>query len=230
MAVSKTVDGVVALPAAFTLGPTSTPTVTTSTGTSTSNLNCPSCCSNVKYLPGWFGGTSLSGTDPGICPGAVDNSAPVTLYFLFSLTPDTGVNLADLCLPSSISLQVIADDPLFPSKLRFTSVYSSCSTISSPATRLYPTSSSNIWVLTQPAAYTGSRGRLQFSMTACDCSGNTLWFSPYSNWNLGYSSLSCSPFSATFGAFGPGVPTPAIAGYFYQNTVYKGTFTITVTT
>lgn len=229
MAVSTTVDSVLALPAAFTVGPTPTPTVATSTGTSTSNLNCPSCCSTVKYLTGWFGGPSLSGTDSGICPGAVDNSAPVTLYFSFSLTPDTGVNLADLCLPSSISLQVIADDPLFPNKLRFTTVYSSCSSVSSPTTRLHPTSS-NIWVLTQPDPYTGTRGRLQFSMTACDCSGNTIRFSPYSNWTLGYSSLSCSPFSATFGAFGPGVPSPAVPGYFYQNNVYKGTFTITVTT
>ncbi len=217
MAASVTVSDVLGIPAAFALGPNPTPTVTSGTGATTTNLNCPSCCSNIKYLPGWFGGQG----DSGICPGAVANSAPVTLYFSFALTPDSGVSLSDLCLPSSISLQVIADAPLYPSKLRFATLYSSCSSVSPPTTRLYPTSS-NIWVITQPDPYTGTRGRLQFSMTACDCSGNTLRFAPYSNYTLGYSSLSCSPFSATFGASGP-------VGYFYQNNVYKGTFIITVT-
>ena len=81
----------------------------TSGGTTTQALSCSSCCApTVYYLPYWFGGF-YSG---GICLGAVNNTVPVTLTATFTLSGYGGYTLADMCLPASVSVDVIADDPL----------------------------------------------------------------------------------------------------------------------
>lgn len=181
-------------------------------GSTTTAINCAPCCSNVRFLEAIFGAS-------GACPGAVDNSVPVTLYATFNLTATGSHNLADYCLPASATLEIIADDYYLTMATRFTSFSASCSAVSPPTTRLVPKQ--------DKAFYFWKSGSLLYfyikneslgSIDVCDCtsSGTAYLYAFGGRTSL---STSCSPFSITF-------PT----GYIYNSSnVVIGTWTVTFT-
>lgn len=196
---------------AFSIAPTGSASGT-SGGTTTSTINCAPCCSTVKFLEAIFGAS-------GACPGAVDNSVPVTLYATFNLTATGSHNLADYCLPASATLEIIADDYYLTMGTRFTSFSASCSAVSPPTTRLVPKQSKAFYFYKSGSSlYFYIKNDSLGSIDVCDCSstGKAYLYSfggPYAT------STTCSPFSITFGA-----------GKIYNSSnVVIGTWTVTFT-
>ena len=189
----------------------------TSGGTTTQALSCSSCCApSVYYLPYWFG-EFYSG---GICPGAVNNNVPVTLTATFTLSGYGGYTLADLCLPASVSVDVIADDPLRVGNLYLVTPASSCSSVSPPTTRFNikaGLASPYDWI------FYVDGGGLTVGFTACNCS--TSFALNFNRWTtflnpvpMIRSTTSCSPFSVTY-----------TGGTIWQGTTRKGSFDVTFT-
>lgn len=183
-------------------------------GTTTTAINCAPCCSTVKFLEAIFGAS-------GACPGAVDNSVPVTLYATFNLTATGSHNLADYCLPASETLEIIADDYYLTMGTRFTSFSSSCSAVSPPTTRLVPNKAK--------AFYFWKYGSLLYfyisneslgTITVCDCNSSSSSLAYLIKYGaMPATSTTCSPFSITFGT-----------GNIYNfSNVVIGTWTVTFT-
>lgn len=181
-------------------------------GSTTTAINCAPCCSNVKFLEAIFGAS-------GACPGAVDNSVPVTLYATFNLTATGSHNLADYCLPASETLEVIADDYYLTMGTRFTSFSASCSAVSPPTTRLVPK---------QPKAFFFWKfGSLLYfyikneslgGINVCDCTSSGT-AQMYAFGGMPATSTTCSPFSITFGT----------GNIYNSSNVVIGTWTVTFT-
>lgn len=186
----------------------------TSGGSTTQTLSCSSCCVPlVYYLPTWF-------SSYGLCPGAVDNTAPVTLTATFTLSGYGGYTLAEMCLPTSASVDVIADDPIRPSNLYFVTPSTTCSLVSPPTTRFNvksPLASPYDWVFT----LFNNGTKLYFSLALCNCSTSFALTSSDSFFGSGpliLSSSNCSPFSISF-----------TGGSIFQTYIRKGSFDVTFT-
>lgn len=205
----------------------------TSAGTTTGTLSCPSCCSSgVKYLPGWFSYADPSrGLYAGLCPGAVNNSVPVTVYATFSLTPAAGVNLADYCIPSSFTIEMIANDPVYPSRLKPLSYATTCPPIY-PATR-YGFLNITGQGYFEASVNTGANPYLVVSRTnMCSCNNvGSLVFSSYYIPTTQFSPTiygsldSCSPFSLTFSKVNP---FGSLANFYWQSSLV-GNWSVTFT-
>lgn len=205
----------------------------TSAGTTTGTLSCPSCCSSgVKYLPGWFSYADPSrGLYAGLCPGAVNNSVPVTVYATFSLTPAAGVNLADYCIPSSFTIEMIANDPVYPSRLKPLSYATTCPPIY-PATR-YGFLNITGQGYFEASVNTGNNPYLNLTnVNMCSCNNvNYLIFGSYyvPTYYAGsiYGTLgSCSPFSLTFSKASPFGEIAKFYWYFSLLGNWSVTFTL----
>lgn len=193
----------------------------TSGGTTTQTLSCSSCCTPpVKYLAPWFGGPYTAG----LCPAAVDNSAPVTLTATFTLSGYGGYSLADLCLPTSASVDVISDDPIRPGNLYLVTPASSCSSVSPPTTRFNikaQLASPYDWIFSLASGTSATN--LQVGFFGCNCSTSfNLNFNAgtiFLNWQpMTLSSSNCTPFSITY-----------TGGTIWQGTTRKGSFDVTFT-
>ena len=189
----------------------------TSSGTTTQTLSCSSCCQPfVYYLPYWFGGFYTAG----LCPGAVDNTVPVTLTATFTLSGYGGYTLADLCLPTSASVDVIADDPIRPGNLYLVTPSTTCSSVSPPTTRFNVKASLATpydWI------FSFSGNDLTVGFTGCNCSSSfALNFNRWTIFQnpspLILSSSNCSPFSITY-----------TGGTIWQSSTRKGSFDVTFT-
>jgi len=194
-------------------------------GATTQTLSCSSCCvPPVTYLKKWF-------SPGGFCPGAVDNTAPVQLVATFSMSGYGGYSLADLCLPSSASIDVIANNSLRTESLFVVTPATSCPLASPPTKRF------KIKTATAPPyddlCYIYSNAYvpngLTFYCIVCDCS--TLFspdnFSQLKFWDqnpflfrvpMTLLTYSCSPFSITY-----------TGGQIHQGYLRKGSFDITFT-
>lgn len=211
----STSGSIINLQSTYSIGPTGGASGT-SGGSTTQTLSCSSCCVPlVYYLPTWF-------SSYGLCPGAVDNTVPVTLTATFTLSGYGGYTLADMCLPTSASIDVIADDPVRPSNLYIITPSTTCSLVSPPTTRFNvksPLANPYDWVFT--AAYNTAH-QLLYSLTLCNCS--TSFALNLSNWAflnanlMTLASSSCSPFSITF-----------TGGTIYETYIRKGSFEVTFT-
>jgi hypothetical protein len=205
----------------------------TSGGTTSGTLSCVPCCnSGIKYLPGWFSYADPSrGLADGLCPGAVDNSVPVTVYATFNLTPATGVSLADYCIPSSFTIEMIANDPYNPSRLKPLAYSTSCSPI-------YPGTRYGFLDIIGKGFFTASVNTgsnpyiLAYLVNMCSC--NNVGYLAFSSYYIPttqysptiYGSLdSCSPFSLTFSK---NYPYNQLANFYWQNT-WVGTWSVTFT-
>jgi hypothetical protein len=201
-------------------------------GTTTGTISCPSCCnSGEKYLPGWFSyANPARGLYAGLCPGAVDNSVPVTVYATFSLTPAAGINLADYCIPSSFTIEMIANDPVSPSRLRPLSYATTCPPI-------YPATRYGFLNLTGKGYFdasvnTGSNPYLTItSVNMCSCNNvGAITFNSYT-YSLIYGGSiygtlgSCSPFSLTFSKVSP---FGSLANFYWQSSLL-GNWSVTFT-
>ena len=181
-------------------------------GSTTTAINCAPCCSNVKFLEAIFGAS-------GACPGAVDNSVPVTLYATFNLTATGSHNLADYCLPASETLEVIADDYYLTMATRFTSFSASCSAVSPPTTRLVPNAAKAFYFWKFGSQlYFYIKNESISSLQVCDCSSSTLAYL-YKAGAMTATSTTCSPFSITFGT----------GNIYNSSNVVIGTWTVTFT-
>ncbi len=185
MAASATASELYSGPPAISLAPSGSASGS-SGGTTNSTLICRPCCAPaVSFLDPWFGPS-------GLCPGAVDNSVPVTLNASFSLTITAPFStLGTYCLPSTGTAALVANNYDRPDFL-FWSSPAACSSVSSPTTRFQPTTS-NIcyWILS------GGKLRSQ-SAIICSCSsvsGSQIFPQIYDSTASAYS---CSPFSITF--------------------------------
>lgn len=132
---SSTASGLTNPPAVISYTPTAS-VYGSSGGTSTGTVGCAPCCGGASggggFLPAWFGPN-------GLCPGAVDNSVPVTVWATFLLEPkleyitqggfEFYYPLGNDCLSSTnSSVQMIADDYLYPNRLRFVNYQNACQT------------------------------------------------------------------------------------------------------
>lgn len=176
----------------------------TSGGTSTTTLTCTPCCAPAtNYLAGWFGSS-------GLCPGAVNNTVPVTLNASFSFTVNSPYTLSGLCLPASGTLSMTANNPSSSyQQYLYWSSPTTCTTVSPPTTRLQ-----------------GKTGLIPYWVLP---SGNIRTVYPYicNCYSFGYINLyisettaptySCSPFSITFN------------GTMYDMYTPVGTFSVTFT-
>lgn len=181
-------------------------------GSTTTAINCAPCCSNVKFLEAIFGAS-------GACPGAVDNSVPVTLYATFNLTATGSHNLADYCLPASATLEIIADDYYGTMATRFTSFSASCSAVSPPTTRLVPNQAKAFYFWKYGSTlYFYIKNESISSFQVCDCSSST--FAYLTKFGaMTATSTTCSPFSITFGT----------GSIYNSSNVVIGTWTVTFT-
>lgn len=206
----------------------------TSATTSSGTLSCLSCCSSgVKYLPGWFSYADPSrGLYAGLCPGAANNSIPVTVYATFTLTPAPGINLADYCIPSSFTIEMIADDPNQPSKLRPLSYYTSCPPIY-PATRygFLDIIGKGFFFASVNTGANPYLGIVNATMCSCNNVGYLVFSSffipttPLPSISIWGTLNSCSPFSLTFSSSNPyGDP----ARFYWINT-WVGNWSVTFT-
>lgn len=170
-------------PSAISLSPSGSASGS-SGGTTTSTLTCTPCCApSVSFLDPWFGPS-------GLCPGAVDNSVPVTLNASFSLTITAPFStLGTYCLPSTGTAALVANNYSQPNLLYWSSP-AACSSVSPPTTRFQPTTS-NIcyWILS------GGKLRSQYPIF-CGCSSGSQIFPQI--YDRTASAYSCSPFSITF--------------------------------
>lgn len=199
----------------------------TSAGTTTGTLSCPSCCSSgVKYLPGWFSyADPARGLYAGLCPGAVNNSVPVTVYATFTLTPVPLISLADYCIPSSFTIEMIANDPVYPSRLKPLSYATTCPSI-------YPGTRYGFLDITgkgyfEASVNTGSYPYLVLNkIDMCSC--NNVGYLSFSNIYNAYGNLnSCSPFSLTFSRVAGGISSLSMTVYW--QTTWVATYSITFT-
>lgn len=180
-------------------------------GTTTQTLSCGSCCGPpVYYLGAWFG----TQYGPGLCSGAVDNTKPVELVATFNFYNYGGYSISDLCLPSSVSVDVIANDPARPAYIYLKTPSTSCSAVTPPTTRF----SIKSW-RQSPYDYISAHGNFSFIMqfTGCSC-GTAFDLSFGSALFRQIPTTSCSPFSLTY-----------TGGGVYQNTIQKGLFDVTFT-
>lgn len=207
--------------------------------TSVGTLNCVPCCnSGVRYLPGWFSYADPSKSlKDGLCPGIVDNSAPVTVYATFNLTPAPGISLSDYCIPSSFTIEMIADNPYYPSRLRPLSYVTTCSPIY-PGTRYGFLNINGKGFIT--ASYnTGSSPSIDaYLVDMCSCvnvgylvfgsyyipTDNT-FFNTYNPTIYGKLD-SCSPFSVTFSK---SFPNGQDANLYWYPSTWVSTWSVTFT-
>lgn len=183
-----------------------------SSGTTTQTLSCSPCCAApVLYLPGWF-------SSSGLCPG-IAGTSPVYLTATITMAGFGGYSLANLCLPTSASFDVVANNRFDPTRLYLLSESSSCSSVSPPTTRFNIKTGRGD---KSPFYFSYSGGISGFSLAACDCSGNFnigfVGLAYYTETPIPLASYSCSPFSATYSS-----------GSIIQNWVKKGTWDITFT-
>ncbi len=186
----------------------------TSGSTSSTALTCTPCCPPAaSFLTALFGSS-------GECPGAVDNSVPVTLFATFNLTAVGSYNLADYCLPSSATLEIVADNYSLTMATRFTTFQASCSAITSPTTRFIPKEGTAFyfWIGGSGPAYFYLKNESLGTIRLCDCSstGNNYLYGPGA---LSKLSGSCSPFSLTFGT----------GRIFSQSNTHVANWTVTFT-
>lgn len=206
----------------------------TSGGTSTGTITCNPCCSPLGafgFLPAWFGPN-------GLCPGAVDNSIPVTVWANF-LTSWKGVSSDYYCVKTSFSLQMRANDYANPNRLYFVDpVANACPATSNPPPSPRPTYSTflsgfievgnNFWY---PSG-TMSKDRIQpVNLTFCSCSffGQVAFIAEASSFSTipnNYASIkaessagSCSPFSQNFGE--PVVDPTSPSGLSYPGRIIR---------
>lgn len=197
-----------------------------SSGASTTGtLACSPCCSTgVKYLPGWFSyADPTRGLYDGLCPGAVDNSVPVTVYATFTLTPASGISLADYCIPSSFTIEMVANDPIYTSRLRPLSYATTCPPI-------YPSTRYGFLDITgkgyfEASVNTGSNPYIVMNkVDMCAC--NNVGYLRFSDAGSSYGTLnSCSPFSLTFSKNSPYGSSLRV----YWQTTFVATYSITFT-
>ena len=193
-------------------------------GTTTQTLSCSSCCvPPVTYLRRWF-------SSGGFCPGAVDNTVPVQLVATFSMSGYGGYSLADLCLPSSASIDVIANNPLQTESLFAVTPAASCPSVSPPTTRfnIKPPNAPPNNALCSITSDVYTIYGLSFGNVVCNCdSGFGPGFFALTFWDrqpflfrvsMLRSAFSCSPFSITY-----------TGGEIYQGYLRKGSFDITFT-
>jgi len=190
-------------PSAISLPPSGGATGTTG-GTSTTTLTCTPCCAPpTNFLAGWFGSS-------GLCPSATDNTVPIPLDASFSFTANSPYTLGGLCLPSSATVSMVADNYNTSAQQNlYWSSPGTCTTISPPTTRIL-----------------GKSGFIPYEILP---SGNIRSIYPRicNCYSFGYISLyisettfptySCSPFSITF------------TGTMYDGYTQVGTFSVTFT-
>lgn len=205
----------------------------TSGGTTSGTLACVPCCnSGVQYLPGWFSYANPSkGLAAGLCPGAVDNSVPVTVYATFNLNPAPGVNLADYCVPSSFTIEMIANDPYNPSRLKPLAYSTNCSPIY-PGTRFGFLDIIGKGFFTASVNTGNNPSIVAYLVNMCSC--NNVGYLVFSSYYIPtsqyapeiYGSLdSCSPFSVTFSR---NYPYGELANFYWQF-AWAGTWSVTFT-
>lgn len=172
--------------------------------TNTTALTCTPCCApSVSFLDAWFGPS-------GLCPGAVDNSVPVTLNASFSLAITAPYStLGTYCLPSTGTASLVANNYSQPNLLYWSSP-AACSTVSSPTTRFQPTTTNICYLI-----ISGGKLRSQYPLI-CGCSnGSQIALNMY---DMTASAYSCSPFSITF-----------TGGYLAIFSTIIGTYSVTFT-
>lgn len=190
-------------PSTISVAPSGSATGSTGS-TSTTALTCTPCCAPfVSFLNAWFGQYSL-------CPGAVDNSVPVTLNASFSLAITAPYStLGTYCLPSTGTASLVANNYSQPNLLYWSSP-ATCSTVSSPSTRFQPTTTNICFVVLG-----GGKLRSQYPLI-CGCpSSPQISLAMY---DMTASSYSCSPFSITF-----------TGGYLFYYSTAIGTYSVTFT-
>ena len=227
----STASGQIDPPAGISYTPTAS-VYGSSGGSSTGTFACAPCCGGASggegFLPAWFGPN-------GLCPGAVDNSVPVTVWANFLTQFIGGVPGSSYCMKTAFSLQMIANDYSNPDKLVFVDPPNACPI--TPPVLPRPTYGQaimgSIWVGKNWVfpSKTMTKDRIQpVNLVFCTCSNDgQLAFvaeaSSYSNQN-NYQSIqadsavgSCLPFSQ---AFGEPVPNFAYAlSYSYPGRIIR---------
>lgn len=207
-----------------------------SNGTMVSTFQCQPCCGGVGadgFLPAWFGPN-------GLCPGAVDNSKPVSLHASFMLF---GTDLPFLGLLQVVTVEMIADDYQNPDHLKFKTYHvGDCPNFdpSAPSNTFFlPISGffsvgKNFWKKSsamdknriQPVNITLCTYKSYGSVAMLGDADTQLTADNYNSISDSTKVRHCSPFSLTFGKY---TPSGLLVQYYGQSPPrgrYEVTFTL----